>query len=251
VVGGWWYQDKEDNMVRKSSFKTIFYAMGSICFGSLFVGPVRLVRQVAVIFRPTTDETSLLCLHEFMLCLQTGVSNCVDGLSERFNPWAFTYVGLYQYGFVDAGRNVSELFEKRGWNTIVSDDLVPNVLLLTSLVIGGVTGVFCHLLSELENLNILAATEQGLVAFGVGTAIGVVVTSILFGLISSSVNAVIVCFATSPFDFEENHAELSHEMRAAWREVWPGALDMVDMNQAMWGDSPSGHEEFAAFLPYA
>ena len=233
----------------------MFYALGSICFGSLSVGPVRLVRQISVFFRPSADEASLLCLHECLRCLQVGISSCVDGLAVRFNPWAFTYIGIYHYGFTDAGRFASDLFEKRGWTTIVSDDLVPNVLLLTSLVIGGVTGVFCHLLAEIEDLNILAQEEQGLAAFGVGISIGVVVTSILFGVISSSVNAVLVCFATSPVDFEENHPELSHEMRAAWREVWPGALDMVDMRLAMSGHLPltpnsmsGGHDEFGALL---
>jgi hypothetical protein len=65
--------------------------------------------------------------------------------------------------------------------------------------------------------------------------IGLVVTSVLFGIISSSVNAVLVCFAASPVDFENSHPELSHEMRAAWREVWPGCMDVVDLRVALAG----------------
>ena len=61
------------------------------------------------------------------------------------------------------------------------------------------------------------------------------VSSVLFGIISSSVNAVIVLFATSPVDFEENHPELSEEMRNAWREVWPGCMDIVDMRHQVGG----------------
>jgi hypothetical protein len=63
--------------------------------------------------------------------------------------------------------------------------------------------------------------------------VGLVVSSVLFGIISSSVNAVIVCFAASPVDFEHNHPELSQEMRTAWREVWPGCMDVVDMRVAV------------------
>ena len=58
---------------------------------------------------------------------------------------------------------------------------------------------------------------------------GLVVTSVLFGIISSSVNVIIVCFASSPVDFEANHPKLSQEMRSAWREVWPGCMDVVDL----------------------
>ena len=69
----------------------------------------------------------------------------------------------------------------------------------------------------------------------VGSLVGLVVSSVLFGIISSSVSAVIVCFAASPVDFEKNHPELSREMRTAWREVWPGCMDVVDMRVAVAG----------------
>ena len=63
----------------------------------------------------------------------------------------------------------------------------------------------------------------------IGFLVGLVVSSVLFGIISSSVNAVVVLFAASPVDFEQNHPELSQAMRAAWREVWPGCMDVLDM----------------------
>jgi hypothetical protein len=68
--------------------------------------------------------------------------------------------------------------------------------------------------------------------YRVGLVGGLVVSSVLFGIISSSVNAVIVCFAASPVDFARNHPELSQEMRTAWREVWPGCMDVVDLRVA-------------------
>jgi hypothetical protein len=63
----------------------------------------------------------------------------------------------------------------------------------------------------------------------IGGLVGLVVSSVLFGIISSSVNAVIVLFAASPVDFEQNHPKLSEDMRKAWREVWPGCMDVIDM----------------------
>jgi hypothetical protein len=63
----------------------------------------------------------------------------------------------------------------------------------------------------------------------IGGLVGLVVSSVLFGIISSSVNSVIVLFAASPVHFEQNHPDLSEEMRNAWREVWPGCMDVVDM----------------------
>jgi hypothetical protein len=168
-------------------------------------------------------------MHECVNWIRNLIASCVDSLANHFSPWAFTYIGLYGYGFMDAGKQAHRLFEKRGWTIIVSDDLVPNVLLMTCLVIGGVTGCFGHLLSSIDRLNVLSLDEPGLSSFAFGFLIGLVLTSVLFGVISSAVNAVLVCFAASPVDFERHHPELSHEMRSAWREVWPGALDVVDM----------------------
>lgn len=134
---------------------------------------------------------------------------------------------------MSACRKATETFEKRGWKTIVSDDLVPNILLMTSLVIGGVTGIFALFMATYEDFEVISFGEQSFISFSVGLVIGLVLTSVLFAVISSSMNAVIVCFATNPVDFEEYHPELSHEMRAAWRTVWPGALDAIDLRSVL------------------
>ena len=49
------------------------------------------------------------------------------------------YTGLYGYSITDAGLRSEELFDKRGWSTIVSDKLVPNVLLLITIAITDLT----------------------------------------------------------------------------------------------------------------
>eukprot|EP00980_Cylindrotheca_fusiformis_P001217 scaffold328_cov130-Cylindrotheca_fusiformis.AAC.31 len=239
LIGKWWYTPDGDISKRLSDlnasfFRSAFYGIGSICYGSLFVGPVRLLRQLSAFFRPNEGGTSsLLCLHQCLFCIQSCVTSCVDTLSDRYSPWAFTYVGLYGYGLVEGGQNASDLFEKRGWSTIVSDDLAPNVLLMTSVVIGGVTGLFAQVIESTETVTLSNLGQPALVSFCLGVAVGLVASSVLFGIITSAVHAVIVCFAASPVDFEQHHPKLSHEMRSAWREVWPGCMDVVDMRVAV------------------
>lgn len=228
IISGWWHTPDYPSLVRDSCFKTLFYSMGSICFGGLLIGPVTIVRQLSVLMRPSQSEPSLLCLHECIHFIQTWVTYAVDYLTIRCNAYSFTYVGMYHYGFLEAGINASELFAKRGWTTIVSDDLVPNVLFLTSLVMGGVTGCFAHIVASVYDLSITSLNGHEGSIFILGTLIGLVLNSIVFSVVNSSMNTVLVCFASSPVDFERNHPELSSEMRSAWREVWPGALDIQD-----------------------
>jgi hypothetical protein len=164
VIGSWWFTPDGDTSSRgadlnRAFFRSSFYTIGSICFGSLLVGPIRLLRQLSALFRPSEEVSSLLCLHECLYCIQSCLTSCVDSLADRYNPWAFTYVGLYGYGLADAGLHSTELFDKRGWSTIVSDDLVPKILLMTSLVIGGITGCFAHLIENIESLSLTSLNE--------------------------------------------------------------------------------------------
>lgn len=57
-------------------------------------------------------------------------------LVEYFNKWAFIYVGLYGYSYMEAGKNVMALFKSRGWATIISDCLVIRMLDVMCLWIG-------------------------------------------------------------------------------------------------------------------
>jgi hypothetical protein len=51
--------------------------------------------------------------------------------------------------------------------------------------------------------------------------IGIVVSAVMLSVVDSSVNTVIVCFAEGPVEFEQNHPDLSQEMREGWRKVYP------------------------------
>lgn len=166
VIAEWWYDPDEANVF--AAFSTsAFYSMGSVCFGSLLVGPVRMIRQLSALVRPSADhDSALLCVHECLNCIQTCITSCVDGLANHFNPWAFTYIGIYNYGFLDAGSSATELFGTRGWSMIVADDLVPNLLLMTSLVVGGATGLFAHLIENVDGLHISSLGQPGPVSFG-------------------------------------------------------------------------------------
>ena len=49
---------------------------------------------------------------------------------------------------------------------------------------------------------------------------GVIVSNVLFGIIESAVNTIIVCFAEAPAEFDRNHPEHSRKIREAWRQVY-------------------------------
>ena len=54
---------------------------------------------------------------------------------------AYVFVGLYGYTFLEAGKNVINLFKTRGWTTIITDNLAQSVLSMLSAAVGLLTGL--------------------------------------------------------------------------------------------------------------
>merc|ERR1712008_300521 len=148
TVGGWWF--KKPCAIKETFLTAIYYNFGSICYGSLFTGFIQFLRQFTEGLRPNRDASAMMCLYECSLFFQERLVSCVDNLADSFTPWAFTYMGLYHYGLKDAGHKANELFEKRGWTRIVTDDLISSVLAMVSLAVGGLSGSFAVILQSLD-----------------------------------------------------------------------------------------------------
>lgn len=220
VIGTWWFAPHESACCSKAigdSFsRATTYSFGSICFGSLIVAVVQALRSLNHYLRGNEDAQILVCIIDCLL-------GCIESIIEYFNKWAYVYVGLYGYSYLDAGKNVISLFQNKGWTTIITDDLADNVLFMMSAVIGLLTGIVGLIVANLDQ-NIFAnlnADNPGSVGFIVGFLIGFVLASILMSVVGSAVNTVIVCFAEAPREFEVNHPQLSMDMRSAWRQAWP------------------------------
>lgn len=114
------------------------------------------------------------------------------------------------------------LFETRGWLDIVRDNLIHNVMLMAALIIGGSAGTFAVVVEETDGYEISSFHKPIISAFLIGSVVGYVLSNVLLlGLVGSTVNTVLICFAAGPFEFDRKHGRLSSEMREAWtHHVW-------------------------------
>jgi uncharacterized protein YacL len=135
------------------------------------------------------------------------------------------YVGLYGYGYCEAGKSVIQLFKDRGWEAIIADDLVGMVLFMVSLIVGLLTGAGGILIEDKTDW-FDSFQESGadlrIIVFILGLIIGLLLCSIVMSVIASSVNTAIVLFAEAPAEFEKNYPALSREMREAYLRAHPG-----------------------------
>lgn len=220
VVGTWWFSPEDScccgGAIFGSVFRSLTSSFGSICFGSLIVAIIQALRQLANTARQEGEDCGAL------LCIVECILGCIEGMVEYFNKWAYIYVGVYGYGYIDAGKNVIKLFQDRGWEAIIADDLIGNTLFMVCLIVGGLTGSFGILL--VQETSLFPETDDNnelYYAFTLGLIVGIVLTSITMSIVGGSVNTVIVCYADAPAEFQRNHPALSDKMRETWRGSFP------------------------------
>lgn len=221
VIGTWWFVPEEastcwSSAIMDSLGRATTYSFGSICFGSFLVALVQALRAMHRIAHQNDDCSFVICIIDCIL-------GCIQGIIEYLNKWAYVYVGLYGYSYLEAGRNVITLFQNKGWSTLITDDLAENVLFMVSVAIGLITGLVGFIMGKIDQ-NLFAGMgydDSGMVGFVLGFLVGFLFASIMMSVVASAVNTVIVCFAEAPAEFQANHPELSNDMRMAWRQAWP------------------------------
>ena len=216
TVGTWWFMPHEASSccsqgLTDSFARSMTYSFGSICLGSLLVAILETLRALLNNAAQNDGRGSI------MVCIAQCILSCLESLLEYFNRWAFVYVGLYGYSYVEAGKNVMNLFRYRGWTTIINDNLVHGVLTQMSFATGLVTAIVIVPLTLLLTRDI----HHILLAALVGLIIGAIMSSIIFGSLHSCIDTIIVLYAEAPSEFEANHPELALEMNNAWSMAYP------------------------------
>lgn len=231
VVGTWWFAPEEassclSSAVRESFLRSATYSFGSICFGSLLVALVQALRALVDNSRERSDGNG------FLLCIAQCLLSCLQGIIEYFNKWAFVYVGLYGYSYIEAGKNVTTLFKARGVELLVTDQLIGNALSLVSFIVGllmSAVGVLLeYKMNWIATVGVSGDIAQ-IISGSLGFFFGLIFCSITLNVIDYGVNATIVLFLEAPADFKGNHPKLAEEMFSAWTEVCPNR-DFMNQN---------------------
>ena len=172
VIGDAWFDNTPRtntccaDIVRTSFLKATFFSFGSICLGSLIVAPLQIIHQILKSFIPHRSEDNvLLCLQECLLLINHAFMHCCNVIVHYVNSWAFTYVGLYGYSFLQSGDKATNVFEARGWTKISNDALLTNVIFIFNIMIGGLTGVFAVVIEYWTDYNFTSIHNHSLVAF--------------------------------------------------------------------------------------
>jgi hypothetical protein len=122
--------------------------------------------------------------------------NCLRRFGRQLqacNRWSYTYVGMYNYTFMDGGKKAIDLFETREWMEIVRDNLIQNILVMASIIIGGSSAMVAVLVEEVDGYTFTSLNKPIVTSFWIGFILGFVLSNILLlGVVGSAVNTILV-----------------------------------------------------------
>ena len=199
------------NPLLKSIKRTMTTSFGSVALGSLIIAVVDTLRVILHLLRRGAEERNeaMQLVYACFECL-IGV---IESYIEFCNVYAFTEVAIYGKSYFEAARGTWDLIVTNGINLIINDDLSNLVLNLVSLMIGLLTGLLYWLvfpmLSEIK--------ADGLLVFGVGFFIGLIVASVVGIAVSSGIASTFVCLAKRPDSIREMKGKLYEGFEEGWR----------------------------------
>ncbi|CAF0792388.1 unnamed protein product [Didymodactylos carnosus] len=219
VVGDWWFTNS-DHIVRSSVNRAFTTNFGSLAFGSLIVAVIKSLRTIAQNAQNNAQRQG-----NIVVTLITCCAACILQILERvigfLNEWAFIFCALTGASFIQASKDVVELFKRRGWTLIINDDLTGNALAITSLAVGFISaaigGITVYTVMPHNPSRIEIAGIGAFFCFLIGLAMSTIMTSIL----TSCVRTVFVCFALNPSALASTHPEHLSELVTAWYRFHP------------------------------
>lgn len=125
---------------------------------------------------------------------------CIERALQFFNHFAYTYVAIYGDAFIPASQKAWSLFYHRGFFVIIHNDLthLPLFLgkVLISLVLSMLTYFYVSVIASLPSSHCIAFSLSALL-------IGVLITSVVFGVVTSAVSCTLVLWAESPMEMSQ------------------------------------------------
>ena len=219
VVASWWYKPTDKSPTFGSYFRASTTSLGSVAFGSLLSAVIMALRDLARRSRYDSNGNGNL-----MSCLAECVLQCMGDIIEYFNKYAFTYVGIYGYSYMESGRRTHELFRTSGWTAVINDNLVSNALFMMSVTCAIITSIISYSLPAISPSYFGSPSDSSSdsgVSASTTLALWGFVTSLILTLgvsdvIVSGVCAVYVCVREGAEVLEVNHEEVAEKVREAY-----------------------------------
>ncbi|KAJ3282915.1 putative choline transporter, neither null mutation nor overexpression affects choline transport, partial [Blyttiomyces sp. JEL0837] len=133
------------NVTAKSAGRALTTSLGPVCFGSLLIAIIQTMKVLANIAKNQAAEDGNLLVCLLAACCQC-ILACIEDLLDYFNKYAYTQVAIYGKGYCQAAKDTWAMIVDRGFEAIINDNLIGNVLGMGSFA----TGMVCAFIGFLN-----------------------------------------------------------------------------------------------------
>ncbi|GEQ68129.1 hypothetical protein JCM33374_g1796 [Metschnikowia sp. JCM 33374] len=149
VYGTWYYLANSDQGEPKypalGAFKrAMTYCFGSICFGSLIVSIIQLIRGLVQILRNNAFGDGDICAGCGYLILDIIIS-IIEWMVRYFNHYAYIYIALYGKNYITSAKETFQLIRFKGMDALINDCFVNTSIQLYSIFVAYVSALFAYL----------------------------------------------------------------------------------------------------------
>lgn len=225
IFGSWYYYAMSDQGMPRwpafGSFKrAITTSFGSICFGSLIVSLIQLVRQLINLLRSgiiaeIAENAFVSCIF-IVLDLIIGV---FEWMVEYFNHYAYSFIALYGKPYIRSAKETWHMIREKGLDALVNDNLINLALGFYTFFVGCLTAVFAYFFLRFSrpDYNSQGAFNLSLMTFSFLVASQIV--HIATETIRSGTATFFVALGNNPEIFQISHPETFHEIFRAYPNV--------------------------------
>eukprot|EP01062_Namystynia_karyoxenos_P063604 TRINITY_DN56404_c0_g1_i1.p1 TRINITY_DN56404_c0_g1~~TRINITY_DN56404_c0_g1_i1.p1 ORF type:complete len:560 (+),score=155.06 TRINITY_DN56404_c0_g1_i1:93-1772(+) len=192
-VAATWFFFSGTQMPRNPTAKSLKRAsttsLGSICFGSLIVAILKLIKFLVQMMNDDRNG-ALRCI---ILC----ILNCLDSIMRYFNKWAFAQCAIYGKSYCEAAQATFRMMKDGTvWEGVIADCLVDPALGLCNLMCAGAVGLIVYLAAS----NVVLALVCALIT--------VMICQVMLGTVDSCIIAIFVCFAEAKDALQASQPQL-------------------------------------------
>ncbi|ORZ03277.1 plasma-membrane choline transporter-domain-containing protein [Syncephalastrum racemosum] len=214
----YFFNDTARSPIWGSLRRALTTSFGSICFGSLLIALVNMLRYFLQLAQSSTDNPVL----GFLICIVQCIVACLQGLFQWFTYYAFSGVAIYGQAFIPSAKRTWNLMKDRGIEAMINDNLIGNVLFMGGLLVGVLSSLLGFIYLEAAQPRYNQGGGMTPVVVLVCFLIGSSMFSSIATVISSGVATTFVCLAEDPDALRRTKPALFEKIRETWPRVVQG-----------------------------
>ncbi|GBL50361.1 pH nine-sensitive protein 1 [Candidozyma auris] len=206
IYGTWYYLASSDQGEPKwpalgALKRALTYCFGSICFGSLTVALLQLLRAFIEILKSNAFASGDNCAGCGYLILDFFIG-FIEWAFRYFNHYAYVYVGLYGKSFLKSARETVDLLRNKGMDALINDCFINTSLNFWAMFTGYVAALFTFLYLKFTSpaYNSDGAYYAPMVAFTF--LVSGQITRVSLVVLESGVSTFFVALAKDPEVFQ-------------------------------------------------